>query len=107
MALLAQSMQQSDSPVAELSDALARMAQTLNDVGAPLFGSSAGGVTVELRLLRDALARDLVVCIRSLQFHDRMIQQLTQARDLLSARTASGRSERAADTANEGSVELF
>jgi hypothetical protein len=116
-ALLINSMQQSDSPISELGGALARMAQTLSDAGSPLFAAAAGeppSVLQEgsLQLLRDALIRDIAVCIQSLQFHDRLMQQLTQARDLL---TGSVPTELLARLPNlsanegtiEGSVELF
>ena len=73
-ALLILSMRQSDSPISELGGALARMARSLNDAG------------TDPQELRDAMARDIWVCIQSLQFHDRLMQQLTQARDLLNGR---------------------
>jgi hypothetical protein len=107
-ALLISGMQQSDSPISELGGALARMAETLSNIGTPLSGTATAGPTADLQLLRDAFARDLAVCIQSLQFHDRLMQQLTQARDLLTGcapRTLLGQLHSA--PANEGSVELF
>jgi hypothetical protein len=83
--LLIHGLQQSDIPISQLSDALARMAQTLIDIGTPLFGQAHANATGDARVFRDAFARDIAVCIESLQFHDRLMQQLTQARDLLSA----------------------
>jgi len=95
-ALLIQSMQQSDSPIADLGEALARMAQTVNDVATPQA--------------RESLVRDLAVCIQSLQFHDRLMQQLTHARDLLTGNAATGLFARIPNilpnvSANEGSIE--
>jgi hypothetical protein len=110
-ALLIHSMQQSDSPIAELGGALARMARTLTDIGTPLFGVDAQA-TPQLQMFRDAFARDIAVCIQSLQFHDRLMQQLTQARELLAgsaphALLAQIRSAPANEGSIEGSVELF
>jgi hypothetical protein len=112
-ALLIHGMQQSDTPISELGGALARMARTLGEVGTPLFGATSEatpGVNVEV--LCDSLARDIAVCIQSLQFHDRLMQQLTQARDLLAGHVADGLLAHApgppANEGNiEGSVELF
>src|SRR4030088_3416758 len=66
--LLVHGLQQSDIPISQLSGALARMAQTLTDIGTPLFGQAAGTPRGHLHVLRDAFARDLAVCIESLQF---------------------------------------
>ena len=111
-ALLIRGMQQSDSPIAELSGALARIAQTLGDIGTPLFAETAAQSAPELEVFRTALARDIAVCIQSLQFHDRLMQQLTQARDLLTgcasvALLAQIQSAPANEGNIEGSVELF
>lgn len=83
--LLIHGLQQSDMPISQLSGALARMSQTLTDVGTPLFGAAAAEADADLQVLRNAFARDIAVCIESLQFHDRLMQQLSQARDLLTA----------------------
>ena len=109
--LLVQGLQQSDIPISQLSDALARMAQTLSDVGTPLFGAAATP-SGDPQTLRDVFARDIAVCIESLQFHDRLMQQLTQARDLLTAAASKPLlGAIAGPPANqgsiEGSVELF
>jgi hypothetical protein len=111
-ALLVHSMQQSDSPISDLGDALARMAQTLNTVGAPPFTAGVGEPAGPLQSLRESLDRDIAVCIQSLQFHDRLMQQLTQARDLLTGAIPSGGyaangllSHPSNVSANEGSIE--
>jgi hypothetical protein len=110
--LLIDGLQQSDIPISQLSGALARMAQTLTDIGTPLFSEAEANPAGDLRVLRDALARDIAVCVESLQFHDRLMQQLTQARDLLSAISAKPLLATVpALPANEGniagSIELF
>ena len=99
-ALLILSMRQSDSPISELGGALARMARTLQDTAA------------DPEAIRDAMARDISVCIQSLQFHDRLMQQLTQARDLLTGIGADNLLTHlppasAHEGSMEGSVELF
>jgi hypothetical protein len=87
--LLVHSMQETDAPIAAISDALARMAAALND-------SSADP--------RAVLARSIAVCIENLQSYDRLMQQLGQARDLL-----VGSRPRMIGTPvrREGTVELF
>jgi hypothetical protein len=105
-------MQAADTSISQLSDALARMAQTLSAIGAPLFGETDAGPGTDVGRVRDAFKRDIVVCIESLQFHDRLMQQLTQARDVLSGLTANQPLARlpnmpANDGSREGSIELF
>jgi hypothetical protein len=107
-ALLAHGMQESEIPISKLSGALARMAQTLNDNGAPLFGAAVMRHTADLKIVRDAFASDIAICIESVQFHDRLMQQLKQARDILTGLTANRLLvARPAEPANEGSIELF
>jgi hypothetical protein len=104
--LLIHGMQQSDNPISELGGALARMVQTLTDIGTPLFGNATA--QSELQVFRDAFARDIAVCIQSLQFHDRLMQQLTQARDLLTGCASNTiRVTPGNEGSIEGSVELF
>src|SRR3954471_21134676 len=69
--LLVHGLRETDAPIADISDALARMAAALNDRNA------------DVAALRSLLTHDLAVCIESLQSYDRLLQQLTQARDLL------------------------
>ena len=87
--LLVHSMQETDAPIADISDALARMAAALNDPGADL---------------RVVLARSMAVCIENLQSYDRLMQQLVQARDLL---MGSRPQMMSAPVRREGTVELF
>jgi hypothetical protein len=87
--LLVHGMREADTPIADISEALARMAAALNDPEADL---------------RAVFARSIAVCVESLQSYDRLMQQLVQARDLLTgpgSRVAGGPSRR------EGTVELF
>jgi hypothetical protein len=110
--LLVHSMQAADTPISQLSDALARMAQTLSDIGTPLFGQTDAEPTADVRMVGDAFKRDIAVCIESLQFHDRLMQQLTQARDALTGVATNKLLARvpnvpANDGSLEGSIELF
>ena len=82
-------MQETDAPIADIGDALARMAAALNDPAADL---------------RAVFARSIAVCIENLQSYDRLMQQLVQARDLL----VGSRPRIKGVAANrEGTVELF
>ncbi len=82
-------MQETDAPIADISDALARMAAALNDPAADL---------------RAVFARSIAVCIENLQSYDRLMQQLMQARDLL---VGSRSQMKSASARREGTVELF
>jgi len=72
-ALIELSLHESNGPVEDLSGALARIAR--------LAQSPPGAANEPLD--RAQLAREVAVCIESLQFHDRLTQQLTQVRNLL------------------------
>ena len=67
--LLAFAMRESEAPAVELGSALERL-----DQGLPPAADAAG---------RKVLARDLAACVRALQFHDRLMQQLAVIRNLL------------------------
>jgi ABC-type transporter Mla subunit MlaD len=87
--LLVHSMQETDAPIADISEALARMAAALNDPAADL---------------RAVFARSIAVCVENLQSYDRLMQQLAHARDLLVGsrpRIIGGTARR------EGTIELF
>ncbi len=62
-------------PVEDLSGALTRM-----------FERVAAGNNAQAD--REALLRDLTVCVEGLQFHDRLMQQLSQVRNLLASLAA-------------------
>jgi hypothetical protein len=72
--LIELALNESHKPVEDLSAALARMAQNL--------ACFSGG---ESAASQPDLARDVAICIESLQFHDRLVQQLTQVRNLLAS----------------------
>ena len=91
--LLVHSMQEADAPIADVSEALARMAAALNEP------------TVNMETLRAVFARNMAVCVESLQSYDRLMQQLARARELLTGtqnRSAGGPPARI-----EGTIELF
>lgn len=77
--LIELALSESQRPVTELGGALSRVTAA----------ATAGTVPD---------TRDLETCVECLQFHDRMVQQLSQVRDLLSAVAATG----CADTAPGG-----
>jgi hypothetical protein len=100
-ALLGVAMRDTEMPATALGGALGRMSADL------IEWRKDGNTDVETRRLR--LERELAICIESLQFQDRLIQQLTAIRELLlqkrSIETTAIR--RVAITAAEGSIELF
>ena len=71
--LLSFAMRESEAPAVELGGALERLSRGLR----PLEGG----------MVREALARDIAECVRALQFHDRLIQQLAVIRNLLTRLT--------------------
>ena len=70
-ALIELALSESQRPVTELGEALSRISAAAS-AGTP------------------PSARDLEICVECLQFHDRMVQQLSQVRDLLAAVAAIG-----------------
>ena len=76
-ALIELCLHESNGPVEDLSCSLARMAQLVQVQP----GESAA--TGDIQAHRAKLAQEVAVCIESLQFHDRLTQQLTQVRNLL------------------------
>ncbi|HKT72916.1 MAG TPA: hypothetical protein VJQ47_08515 [Steroidobacteraceae bacterium] len=91
-ALISLAMQESAAPVEDLGGALTRMAQTLAQA------AGARGADADPAAWRESLARDLAVCVESLQFHDRLIQQLAQVRTLLASIVTTGAPAMAADS---------
>jgi hypothetical protein len=76
-ALVELALSESQRPVAQLGEALSRVSAAVSAGNPPA-------------------AADLAVCVECLQFHDRMVQQLSQVRDLLAAVAASGSADTAA-----------
>jgi hypothetical protein len=67
-------------PVEEIGDALERLSRAATISASGNRGSAAGSADRDRHS-----ARDVAVCLESLQFHDRLMQQLSFVRDLLSA----------------------
>jgi hypothetical protein len=76
--LLSLAMHDTETPVADLGGALARMNGSLNEWRRQ---AATGGAVDDATRAR--LESDLAVCIEGLQFHDRLIQQLAAVRKLL------------------------
>lgn len=75
-ALIELALHESNGPVEDLSRALGRLAQAAQGT-APSTTNSLD------QHERARLAQEVTICIESLQFHDRLTQQLTQVRNLL------------------------
>lgn len=71
--LLSFAMRESEAPAVELGSALERI--------------TAGLRPIESGIPREVLTRDLAECVRALQFHDRLMQQLAVIRNLLTRLT--------------------
>ena len=118
-ALLDLAMVESHPPVGELGGALARMSRALAGACHLIEGRRDGRVDADMiahiERCREMFVREVAVCIESLQFHDRLIQQLTHAKNCLAAQGADlslPAAQRAVDEwmtrhAAEGSIELF
>jgi hypothetical protein len=89
--LLSTAMRETEAPIMEMAAALARIKKTLNLAQSP--------ATSELH-------NDLAICIQNLQFHDRLIQQLTAIRQLVGSEQIAGTLASGFMPA-ESSVELF
>jgi hypothetical protein len=84
--LLSLAMRDTEHPVADLGQALSRMVTTVTALRKHAHGassSSSNGMPVELE-------SELSLCIQSLQFHDRLIQQLAAVRNLLASLASHG-----------------
>jgi hypothetical protein len=120
-ALLDLAMSESQAPVGDLGDALARMSRALSGACQLVEGKRSelldATAKAHLQRCREAFEREVALCIESLQFHDRMMQQLTHAKNRLAAPAAgtslsAEQGQRAVDAwmtrhAAEGSIELF
>lgn len=113
--LLEAAVQDSLAPVATLGAAFARMRQAIAACGEELARARAiprtqdGGITPAVAAHVDQLARDIALCIESLQFHDRLVQQLALVQRHLdgdAAPTGMGL-DRADEPGQRGSIELF
>ena len=112
-ALLSLAMAESQAPVARLGAALVHMIQALAQHGR----SGANGLpdAASYGAFMAVIERELAVCVEELQFHDRLMQQLTQVRDCVaalrdpSAEFPDGQwlKRRSRTVSGEGSVELF
>lgn len=110
--LLAHTMQEAEAPISQLSEALARVAQSLN--GSLSVAERGAGSEPGSKAAREAITRDLAVCIENLQFHDRLMQQLARVHDILAALAANRRladipaqPPSTASNGGQGSIELF
>ncbi len=96
--LLSLAMRDTEEPVADLGGALARIGASLTEwrkhlisersVRPPVIGTDEGGAHSDA--WRNRLEGDVAVCIESLQFHDRLIQQLAAVRNLLASLVREG-----------------
>jgi hypothetical protein len=106
--LLVQAMQESDPPITQLSGALARMVAALSEMRTQVNHLPESSQAAASRAAVEALAREICVCIENLQFHDRLIQQLTQVRERLARLADHGIPESVpAAPVPAGSIELF
>src|ERR1051325_6241203 len=85
--LLTLAMRDTESPVTDLGQALSRMVSTLTTVRQHVEKKPFNGDTDGTRT---KLESELSICIQSLQFHDRLIQQLAAVRNLLTGLSSHG-----------------
>jgi hypothetical protein len=93
--LLGTAMRDSEAPVMQMAGALARINHALVRAQAAEAACKCPG-----------LKQDIAICIQSLQFHDRLMQQLSAVRRLMGTAPMSGELATGFMPA-EGSVELF
>lgn len=80
--LLSLAMRDTEHPVQDLGQSLSRMVSTVTSLRNDVADRRAKG---QLPLNPQQLESELSVCIQSLQFHDRLIQQLAAVRNLLTS----------------------
>jgi hypothetical protein len=85
--LLTLAMRDTENPVTDLGAALSRMVSTLTAVREHVEKKPFNGDTDNTRV---KLESELSICIQSLQFHDRLIQQLAAVRNLLTGLASHG-----------------
>jgi hypothetical protein len=85
--LLSLAMRDTEHPVTDLGQALSRMVSTLTTVREHVEKKPFNGDTDGTRM---RLESELSICIQSLQFHDRLIQQLAAVRNLLTGLSSHG-----------------
>jgi hypothetical protein len=116
--LLALAMHESHGPVDVLGGALERMAAALSQCARaierqraldPRSAGRAGTPLGDLEASREALEREIAVCVESLQFHDRLMQSLTRVGHYLAALMSDSRADTDLRRVNlsEGTIELF
>ncbi len=78
-----------DGPEQAAATAAALIELALHESLTPVdaLGRALARLSAILPLASDNVRAELATCIESLQFHDRMVQQLTQVRDLLASVT--------------------
>jgi hypothetical protein len=76
--LLSLAMRDTQNPVADLCSALSRIGTSLTELRERAAAAGTGH-------LGQNIENDVAVCIQSLQFHDRLIQQLAAVRGLLAS----------------------
>ena len=97
--LLGTAMRDSETPVLAMAGALTRINRAL--VQAAQAASTSGCECTD-----PTLKQDIAICIQSLQFHDRLIQQLTAVRRLMGSAPLPGEMSTGFMPV-EGTVELF
>jgi hypothetical protein len=85
--LLTLAMRDTEHPVTDLGQSLSRMVSTLTSVRQHIEKKPFNGDTDGTRM---KLESELSICIQSLQFHDRLIQQLAAVRNLLTGLSSHG-----------------
>jgi hypothetical protein len=85
--LLSLAMRDTESPVSDLGQALSRMVSTVTSLRSHAQSQHVNGDPNGREL---QLESELSVCIQSLQFHDRLIQQLAAVRNLLTGLSSHG-----------------
>lgn len=84
--LLSLAMRDTEPPVAELCEALSRIGGQLAAWRTrAAAGQGPAGLNGHADAVRAQLESDVAVCIQSMQFHDRLIQQLSAVRGLLAS----------------------